>query len=147
MNGHHYNYVIATDDGVDWYRVDTGTLIDNHYLLDVAANQQGIVVASRDAVFTSPDGLQWKSSGFAARYVLQLVAAYDGGFVAVSSALRSDGEIHSILYSADGLEWTPLRLQVTDGKVFWNELAGDGTSLLAVGVAEDNVQGIWRWSP
>lgn len=146
--------LFATSDGVAWNRLDSGGLSSNFHLARLAANADGVVALTWDGdlnltVFWSRDGTSWTRSelpgdpsamdGFA-------VGAYDDGYVVATGPAGADGppRLDTIFYSPDGTSWTSMPL-LLDQPTAWNEITGDGRSLVAIGIAGFNERGIWHW--
>lgn len=154
---HYYNNCYCTDtaffaseNGIDWQLVDTGELFDDTYLMGMASNDSGVVVIMYTDAYWSPDGIQWSRSVVTSDAMLQKIAAYDNGYVAVGSSIVDEGtsavgSIDRIWYSPDGTAWTQIALELEEA-TYWNALVGDGPNLVAVGGAQTNLGGIWRWS-
>lgn len=53
--------------------------------------------------------------------------------------------LDTIWYSADGTTWSRMPLELEE-PTNWNAIVGDGPNLVAVGVTNTNLKGIWRWS-
>lgn len=136
----------ASEDGIDWQLIDTGDLFDETQLMGIAANDRGVVAITRGAAYWSGDGYDWTRTTLTDRDHVLSVAAYDDGYIAVSSPIVPDGApLDTIWYSADGTTWSrmPLQLEEPTG---WNTIVGDGPNLVAVGPTYTNLRGIWRWS-
>jgi hypothetical protein len=150
---HYYNNgyttdtaLFASENGIDWQPIDTGDFFDETYLLDMVANDGGVVALGRDAAYWSADGSEWTRTTLTDRDDALKVAAYDDGYVAVSAPRVPDGApIDTIWYSADGTTWSRMSLQLEEA-TYWNAILGDGPSLVAIGgTTETNLSGIWRW--
>jgi hypothetical protein len=149
---HHYDNgyttdtaFFASDDGLDWQLIDTGDLFEGTYLMGIAANDRGVVAIDRENAYWSADGFDWSHTGVAGGDDAHKVAAYDGGYVVLSTPRVDGASMDTIWYSADGTAWTPTSLEL-DEPTWWNSIIGDGPNLVAVGVTRSNVMGIWRWS-
>jgi len=139
----------ASENGIDWQLVDTGELFVETYLLGMASNDSGVVAIMNTSAYWSPDGIQWSRSAVTSDAMLQKIAAYDDGYVAVGSSIVDEGtpavgSIDRIWYSTDGTAWTQIAFEFEE-TTHWNALVGDGPSLLAVGSTENHERGIWRW--
>ncbi len=136
----------ASENGIDWQLIDTGDLFDETYLMGIATNDRGVVALTQDDAYWSADGNQWTRTVVTSDALLQNIAAYDDGYVAVGSSMVDDGgSIDRIWYSADGTTWTQMSLELEE-TTYWNTLVGDGPNLVAVGGTQTNLSGIWRWS-
>jgi hypothetical protein len=140
----------ASENGVDWQAVDTGELFDETYLLGMAANDSGVVAIMSTDAYWSPDGIQWSRTVVTSDAMLQRIAAYDSGYVAVGSSkvdkgTPAVGSIDRIWYSPDGTAWTEIAFESAE-TTHWNALVGNGPNLLAVGSTENHERGVWRWS-
>jgi hypothetical protein len=150
---HYYNNgyttdtaLFASEDGIDWQLIDTGDLFEETYLTGIAANDRGVVAITREDAYWSADGYEWTRTGVTGGDDAHKVAAYDNGYAVVSAPRVPDGApIDTIWYSADGTTWSPMPLQLEE-PTHWNTIVGDGPNLIAVGVAETNLAGLWRWS-
>jgi hypothetical protein len=139
----------ASENGIDWQLVDTGELFDETYLMGMAANDSGVVAITSTDAYWSPDGIQWSRSAVTSDAMLQKIAAYDDGYVAVGSSIVDEGtpavgSLDRIWYSPDGTAWTQIAFEFEE-TTHWNALVGDGPNLLAVGSTENHERGIWRW--
>jgi hypothetical protein len=139
----------ASENGIDWQLVDTGALFDETYLLGMAANDSGVVAIMSTDAYWSPDGIQWSRSAVTSDAMLQKIAEYDDGYVAVGSSIVDEGtpavgSLDRIWYSPDGTAWTQIAFEFEE-TTHWNALVGDGPNLLAVGSTENHERGIWRW--
>jgi hypothetical protein len=140
----------ASENGIDWQLVDTGALFDETYLLGMAANDSGVVAIMSTDAYWSPDGIQWSRSAVTSDAMLQKIAEYDDGYVAVGSSIVDEGtpavgSLDRIWYSPDGTTWTQIAFDLEE-TTHWNALVGDGPNLLAIGVTQTNLRGIWQWS-
>jgi hypothetical protein len=150
---HYSNDCMCTDtaffasaNGIDWQLVDTGELFDETYLMGMTANDSGVVAIMNTDAYWSPDGNQWSRAVVTSDAMLQKIAAYADGYVAVgSSMVDGGGSIDRIWYSPDGTAWTQSALDLEE-TTYWNALVGDGPNLLAVGGTQTNLKGIWKWS-
>jgi hypothetical protein len=152
---HYYNNgyttdtaLFTSDNGIDWHPVDTGDFFDETNLFGMAANDRGVVALTREAAYWSADGSEWTRTTLTDREDARKVAAYDDGYVAVSSPRTPEGvaaPIDTMWYSADGTTWSRMTLQLEEATE-WNAIVGDGPNLMAVGVTYSNLSGIWRWS-
>ncbi|MHB8519724.1 MAG: hypothetical protein ACYDH9_03095 [Limisphaerales bacterium] len=87
-------------------------------------NGQFVIVGSKGAVVTSPDGLAWTPQYSGTTNGLAAVSYGNGQFVAVGGT--------NILTSADGLAWTPQYSGTTNGL---NGIGSGGGEFVAVGLA------------
>ncbi len=138
--------LFASENGIDWQLVDTGDLFDETYLMGIAANDRGVVAITRGDAYWSAGGYDWTRTTVTDRDNVGSVAAYDNGYIAVSSPMVPAGApLDTIWYSADGTTWSRMPLELEE-PTNWNAIVGDGPNLVAVGVTNTNLKGIWRWS-
>jgi len=137
----------ASRNGIDWQLVDTGDLFDETYLLGMAANDRGVVALANGAAYWSADGNDWSSVTLPnGNLAADCIAAYDDGYVVVGRLNARETEpANAIWYSADGTTWSRMSLHLEE-PTGWNAIVGDGSNLVAIGVTETNLRGIWRWS-
>ncbi len=135
----------ASEDGIDWYPVDTGTMFEESYLLGLTVNADGIVAVGGTTIYASPDGLNWTAVQPAGYGYPLGVAAYDGGFVIVTSRDIDDVAIDTAWYSADGTNWTDTSLDL-GVEIRSIGIIADGPDLVAHVAFGSNEWGIWHWS-
>ncbi len=132
---------LESEDGARWNVVDTGNTFDARSVEDIAIGQRGIVVHDFFSVWFSSDGSSWVRGDLAGG-PWRNVAAFDDGFMATGIGMETF-QVTSIWYSPDGTTWAEMELQL-EGDVRWNDVVGNGTDLLAIGII-DNRSTVWRW--
>ena len=88
----------ASQNGLEWQSIDTGTVFNETYLLGMAASDKGVVAVTGGATYWSPEGNEWTRTTLSSRDWAKGVAAYDDGYVVVSSPRSPDGAALSAIW-------------------------------------------------
>ena len=134
------NVLLTSPDGATWTQITAVRDPDC-----IASGPDGLVAVDTDGdrIWTSTDGTQWHDAGRPSGVsTIQSIAGTAAGLVAAGLVST---DTSGVVFSADGVSWTPIALELTAVGDYLGVYAGQGRFFVVAGSSAIGEGGMW-WS-